>query len=49
MNKETVNEQRNSIILYTYIQDIQLSKGSIYHNIYAQFVSLEYEAHQYST
>ena len=31
MNKETVNEQRNSIILYTYIQDIQLSKGSIYH------------------
>ena len=31
MNKETVNEQRNSIILYTYIQDIQLIKGSIYH------------------
>ena len=32
MNKETVNEQRNSIILYTYIQDIQLIKGSIYLN-----------------
>ena len=26
-----VNEQRNNIILYTYIHDIQLIKGSIYH------------------